>query len=127
MVDSWQIRTLEYSASHGAEFFIQAEHDNKLLGFVRMRYPSQILRPEIVPNSALIRELHVYGKTLGLGERSPDSIQHRGIGKQLMAEAEKKAKDDGKVKMVVIAGVGVREYYKKLGYELEGVYMVKNL
>ena len=30
-------------------------------------------------------------------------------------------------KISVISGVGVREYYRKLGYELEGSYMVKEL
>ena len=31
------------------------------------------------------------------------------------------------VKMAVISGVGTRHYYRRLGYELEGPYMVKAL
>jgi len=44
-----------------------------------------------------------------------------------MAEAEKIARKMKVKKMAVISGVGVREYYKKLGYHLEGTYMVKFL
>ncbi len=127
VAETWNIRVSEYTASHGREFFIQAEHNDRLLGFVRMRFPSQILRPEITKHSALIRELHVYGRTLALGERHTDSIQHRGIGKELMRRAEEIAKRHGKDKMLVISGVGVREYFRKIGYELEEVYMVKKL
>ena len=49
------------------------------------------------------------------------------FGKKLLAEAEKIAKENGYDKMVVISAVGVRGYYQKLGYELEGVYMVKKM
>ena len=44
-----------------------------------------------------------------------------------MEKAEAIAKNAGKEKMVVISGVGVREYYVKLGYKKEGHYMVKNI
>ncbi len=46
----------------------------------------------------------------------------------LMEEAERIARDEhGSTKMAVISGVGTRNYYSKLGYELEGPYMVKQL
>lgn len=46
----------------------------------------------------------------------------------LMEEAERIALEEhGVKKMAVIAGVGTRNYYRKLGYELEGVYMTKML
>ncbi|MEK6845789.1 MAG: tRNA uridine(34) 5-carboxymethylaminomethyl modification radical SAM/GNAT enzyme Elp3, partial [Nanoarchaeota archaeon] len=109
----------------GKEFFISAEDtDNDvLIGFVRLRFPSQFLRPEITSTSALIRELHVYGTATGIGDEG--SIQHRGWGRKLMQKAEEIAKKAGKDKMVVISGVGAREYYKKLGYKKEGAYMTK--
>ena len=44
----------------------------------------------------------------------------------LMEEAEKIAKlEHGSDKVAVISGVGTRHYYRKLGYELEGTFMVK--
>lgn len=46
----------------------------------------------------------------------------------LMEEAERIAREEhGSNKMAVISGVGTRHYYRKLGYEVEGPYMVKNL
>ncbi len=116
-----------YEASCGTEFFISlndAKHDF-ILGFCRLRFPSQCLREEITSRSALLRELHVYGVSAGLNTEG--NVQHKGLGKRLMLEAEKIANTHGKTKMVVLSGVGVREYYQKIGYEREGPYMVKNL
>ena len=76
---------------------------------------------------AMIRELHVYGQALKIGEKNENAHQHRGFGKWLIAEAEKIAREKGIKKISVISGVGVRGYYKKLGYELENEYMVKGL
>ena len=90
-----------------------------------MRFPSQSLRLEITSKSALIRELHVYGTATGIGDEG--NVQHHGLGKQLLHLAERLAKSKGKNKIVVISGVGVREYYRKLGYIGEGPYMVKNI
>jgi elongator complex protein 3 len=75
----------------------------------------------------MIRELHVYGKTLNLGEKSNASSQHHGLGKWLMGEAESICKKNKCKKISVISGVGVREYYKSLGYHLHGTYMEKEL
>jgi len=60
--------------------------------------------------------------------RNPSQFQHKGFGRLLMEEAEKIAREEhGSTKMAVISGVGTRGYYSKLGYHLEGVYMVKEL
>jgi elongator complex protein 3 len=80
----------------------------------------------IFNDEAIIRELHIYGQALKLGEVGKMG-QHTGLGKWLMSEAEKIAKDKKIKKLSVISGVGVREYYQKLGYHLENTYMVKKL
>lgn len=80
--------------------------------------------PEI-KNCAFIRELHVYGQLVKIGKKDVLASQHKGLGKQLMAAAEKIAKDHGFKKVAVISGVGVRGYYRKLGYRKVGTYMVK--
>ena len=98
-----------------------------MFGFCRLRFPSQLLRKEITPTSALIRELHVFSAAAQIGKKSDESFQHRGIGKNLLAKAEELAKQIGKDKIVVISGIGAREYFRKFGYELEEVYMVKSL
>ncbi|MBI2673251.1 tRNA uridine(34) 5-carboxymethylaminomethyl modification radical SAM/GNAT enzyme Elp3 [Candidatus Woesearchaeota archaeon] len=119
--------TEEYEASKGKEFFISIEDaERTLVGFCRLRFPSQFLRPEITKTSALIRELHVYGTATAIGEEG--NMQHKGYGKKLMKAAEDICKKNRRDKLVVISGIGVREYYsKKLGYKLEGPYMVKFL
>ena len=101
-------------------------------GFLRLRIdpnPGGNIIKEI-KNSALIREVHVYGNTLGVGSDRLSS-QHRGYGQYMMSVAEDIALANGYHKTSVIAGVGTREYYKnKCGYnigEIEGTYMVKNL
>ena len=71
--------------------------------------------------------MHVYGQALNIGEKSEKDSQHQGFGKWLMEKSEGIAKKAGYKKIAVISGVGVREYYKKLGYKLEGEYMVKEL
>ncbi len=122
-----EIRYQKYDASLGFEYFIFAEDvENKyVLGFCRLRLPSQELREEITRKSALVRELHVYGVAAGIGETG--DIQHKGIGKKLLERAEELAKHEGKNKVVVISGIGARPYYAKLGYKRQGPYMVKRI
>lgn len=122
-----QLIVREYEASGGKEFFISMEAEDKLLGFVRLRLPPRSLHSAITSTSALIRELHVYGQAVKIGSNENERTQHKGYGKRLMEKAEEIAKTNGKDKMIVISGVGVRGYYRKLGYELEGPYMVKNI
>jgi ELP3 family radical SAM enzyme/protein acetyltransferase len=100
-----------------------------LYGFLRLRIdpqPGGDFVPEIY-NCALIREVHVYGQSLGVGSSSAsESPQHRGYGRQLMATAEMLALAYGFRKTAVIAGVGTREYYKnKCDYYLDRHYMKK--
>ncbi len=125
--DPVSLKTVEYESSEGKDFFISlVDNKDKLLGFTRLRFVNDALREEFTENSAMIRELHVYGKAIAIGEDS-DKTQHRGFGKKLMNEAERLCKENNKDKLLVISGVGVRKYYEKLGYELEGPYMVKEL
>jgi len=118
-----------YEASNGEEAFVSFESKDSLFGFLRLRNPAKPFMKEISPRTALIRELHVYGKALPLGEKSAESSQHQGIGKELMVEAEQLAKEkfDAK-KIVIISGLGVKEYYSKnFGYKKEGPYMSKKI
>jgi elongator complex protein 3 len=120
-----EIRVINYEASGGQEFFISIEDKNHIYGFARMRFPANALRKEITKDTALIRELHVYGSATQIGKKG--EVQHQGMGKKLLAKAEEIAKQNDKNKIVVISGVGVRNYYKNLDYQKEGPYMVKNI
>lgn len=118
--------TETFEASGGREFFIAFEDaSGALLGFCRLRFPARSLRAEITPSSAIIRELHVYGTATGIGEEGV--VQHTGLGRKLVEEAERIAREANKDKMLVISGVGVREYYERLGYRHDGPYMGKEL
>ena len=126
-----RLETYEYEASGGIEWFLSVidPATRVLFGFLRMRFPSLTAhRPEIGENTAIIRELHVYGTELEIGSNPREyHSQHRGWGKKLMQEAEIIAKEHGYSEILVISGIGVREYYKKIGYHQKGPYVAKKL
>jgi ELP3 family radical SAM enzyme/protein acetyltransferase len=106
-----------------------------LYGLLRLRFnddPSAAAAvfPEL-DGCALIRELHVYGQLIASrpGEGKDERPQHRGVGTRLMRAAESIASERGYRKIAVIAGVGVRNFYRRLGYELtgDGQYLIKDL
>jgi elongator complex protein 3 len=122
----------DYVANGGWETFLAYEDPGQdiLIGLLRLRKPSAVaFRPEIRPGvggASVVRELHVYGSAVPVHDRDPSKFQHRGYGTLLMEEAERIAREEhGSGKVVVIAGVGTRHYYRKLGYELDGPYMSK--
>ncbi|KNE58293.1 elongator complex protein 3 [Allomyces macrogynus ATCC 38327] len=125
----------DYAANGGWETFLAYEDPAQdiLVGLLRLRKCSEegTFRPELrvdgVPQS-IVRELHVYGSVVPMHSRDPTRFQHQGFGTLLMEEAERIARDEhGSVKLAVIAGIGTRDYYRKLGYELDGPYMSKSL
>jgi elongator complex protein 3 len=111
----------EYQASNGKEIFLSFENkdQNKLYSLLRLR----INKKQI----AFIRELHTYGQQLSINTSSPLSPQHKGLGKKLIKEAEKIAKNNKVKEIKIISGIGVRGYYRKLGYRLENTYMIKKI
>ena len=78
-----------------------------------------------MPNTSIIRELHTYGQLTPLGKTG--AVQHRGLGKQLLSQAEKISQQKKYNYLTIIAGIGVRNYYRKLGYRLKNTYMVKKI
>lgn len=120
-----ELNIIKYDANNGTELFISIADKNKIVGFCRLRFPYKQLRKEFTKKTAIIRELHVYGETTSLGEKG--DIQHKGFGKILLKTAEEICKENNYNKLLVISGVGVREYYFKSKYKLEGPYMSKKL
>ncbi|ADO67425.1 putative ELP3 family histone acetyltransferase [Cafeteria roenbergensis virus] len=120
-----------YQGSGSTEYFVSFEDtkNNYLLGFIRLRIPPKTTCHYLseLNNSALIRELHVYGSMVPQGSKKT-LVQHRGFGQRLVKKAEEIALSCGYSKMAIISGVGVRKYYEnKLGYKLEGTFMTKEL
>lgn len=126
---SIHLKVMKYEASDGIEYFISYESsvNDALIGFLRLRIPSCALRPEL-KGAALVRELHVYGKIVPVRcKPGLDAWQHKGFGSSLLKHAEELSISEGCKKVVVISGVGVREYYYRHGYKKEGPYVAKYL
>uniref|UniRef100_A0A1A8PV00 Elongator complex protein 3 n=2 Tax=Nothobranchius TaxID=28779 RepID=A0A1A8PV00_9TELE len=121
----------DYVANGGWETFLSYEDPEQdiLIGLLRLRRCSpQSFRPELKGSVSIVRELHVYGSVVPVSSRDPSKFQHQGFGMMLMEEAERISRDEhGSRRLAVISGVGTRNYYRKLGYELDGPYMVKDL
>ena len=130
--DGWRIGEphlvrLDYEASGGKEIFLSYEDDEEtLFGLLRMR-----VKPLFQGNgnSAMVRELHVFGSEVPLGGRQAQAAQHKGLGGELLREAERIARDEfGAERLKILSGIGARDYFhSEFGYSLQGVYMVKDL
>jgi elongator complex protein 3 len=120
-----------YRASGGTEFFLALEdsQSDSLIGYLRLRIPSlNAHRSEIKGyDVALLRELHVYGLSINLGQKSQEAWQHRGVGKRLLTAAEEQALQSGCTRIVCTSGIGARQYYRRHGYQPDGPYMIKRL
>ena len=122
-----QEETLVYNCCGGKEHFLSTTAGEALIGFVRLRFPGQVFRAEL-EDAALVRELHVYGSMVPLGEAGTGfERQHRSYGKNLLSRAEKTAEDAGYRRVAIMAGIGVRPYYHRQGYERKGPYMIKDI
>lgn len=134
--DNTQLFIDEFRASAATEYYISVENRDRtqLYGHLRLRLRDDGGQSEdrsilpVLRGCALIRELHTYGKLIAVSQHNTgQATQHVGVGTQLMREAERIAAEHGFARTVVIAGVGVRRYYAKLGYHLEETYMVKDV
>ncbi|MCK5624323.1 tRNA uridine(34) 5-carboxymethylaminomethyl modification radical SAM/GNAT enzyme Elp3 [Candidatus Pacearchaeota archaeon] len=130
------LKITKYKASKGDEYFLEiVNKDYLLFGLLRLRIvtPNQVGLKEGVSSSkegnkkAIIREIHVYGQALKLGEKGKKLGQHSGLGKWLISEAENIVKNKNIKELSIISGIGVREYYRRLKYRLKDTYMVKKL
>ncbi len=121
-----------YNASQGIEHFISYETDDSktLFGFLRLREPSSsAFRKEVISQpTTIIRELHVYGRMVNLGETPQEfEWQHRGFGQKMIQMAEEISVERGYEKILVTSGLGVKDYYRKLGFIRDGPFMGKKL
>ena len=150
-IDQAIIFIRSYDASDGKEYFISFETPDTdyIYGFCRLRLSKNMghvknIKPRIhrqvkednceetinlfptINNTAMIRELHVYGN-MNPVDKHIAKTQHRGFGKRLIKVAETIAKINNYDQIAVISGIGVRNYYRKLGYYYNNTYMVKSL
>lgn len=122
---------LTYEAGGSQEHFLSfTTQDDRLAGFLRLSLPTggaPDLGLSDLVGAALIREVHVYGQSLEIGDEEQEAAQHQGLGTELVQRAETLAAAAGYERMAVISALGTRGYYAKLGYALGDTYMVKPL
>jgi elongator complex protein 3 len=128
--DQYSYLEEEFEASGGREVFGSYESATlgRIAGFVRMRFPSETAHRPEVKNSAIVRELRVYGRVVNVGARKRNAWQHRGLGAKMLGAMEARARSElGQGKILVTSAVGTRDYYRRLGYDRLGPYMAKRL
>jgi elongator complex protein 3 len=125
-LEDLSLRIDTYRTDATEEHFLSFETAaERIAGFLRLSFPDQSTPhplPELA-NQAMIREVHVYGPALDLGKESKGEAQHLGLGTQLIDKAKEMARDAGFKRLAVISAVGTREYYAKLGFDIDGLYM----
>ncbi|WP_297982662.1 tRNA uridine(34) 5-carboxymethylaminomethyl modification radical SAM/GNAT enzyme Elp3 [uncultured Methanobrevibacter sp.] len=129
-LDDYRLFEENYIATEGIEHFLSIEDENEetLAGFLRLRLPSEKAhREEITQNTSIVRELHVYGNMMKIGQKGQNIGQHTGFGERLLKRAEEISLDNNKEEILIISGIGARNYYRKFGYERKGPYMAKKL
>jgi len=132
-IDNVKINIDRYPASKGEEIFLSYEDKTKdaLIGLLRLRSPSEKAHRVELKNTRamLIRELHVFGPVVKVGKKAKDvQWQHRGWGENLINEAERISKEEYDAeKLIVLSGIGTRNYYRRFGFESVGPYMVKKI
>lgn len=126
------LQDVAYETTVSHEHFLQwVSPANEIAGFLRLSLPSPeyVSRqqcPPVHPGEAMIREVHVYGKVAQL-HGTGAGAQHLGLGRHLVEEACRIARDSSYRKINVISSVGTREYYRGLGFADNGLYQQKLL
>jgi len=138
-IEDLELEKLEYTTSVGKEVFLsyrtkktdKTDKSDKIVGFLRLSLPKKSLAKDHfideLQNAAVIREVHVYGRVVNVGAQKDQKAQHLGLGTQLVKLAEDLATKNKYPKIAVISAIGTRDYYRKLGFELEELYMSRTL
>jgi len=129
--DNIELECNYYHASEGEEIFISLIESNydALIGYLRLRDIINSHRYELSKNPCMIiRELKIVGRELPIGNKTKKAFQHKGYGKELISEAERICLEEfGKKFLFVLSGVGVKNYYRKIGFKDSGIYLYKKL
>jgi elongator complex protein 3 len=126
-----RMNDLRYAADGALERFISFDTpDDRLAGFLRLSLPVQDSPATGIPelkDTAMIREVHVYGQSLAVGAEKAGAPQHAGLGTALLRQAETVARQAGFVRLAVISAVGTRQYYLDRGYSRGDLYLLKSI
>ncbi|MBW4437043.1 MAG: tRNA uridine(34) 5-carboxymethylaminomethyl modification radical SAM/GNAT enzyme Elp3 [Pleurocapsa minor GSE-CHR-MK-17-07R] len=121
--------TVDYATSAGRELFLQMiAPDRTIAGFLRLSLPDPSAAPlhDTLAGAAIIREVHVYGQAVDIGEAGDGRAQHSGLGTRLIEQAVALARDAGYASVAVISAVGTREYYRSRGFHDAPLYQIRS-
>ncbi len=119
-------RETRYDAGVSEEVFLEAViEDDRIVGFLRLSLPRGEGVIDELRGAAIIREVHVYGAVVGIGERSAQGAQHAGLGRRFVERACSIAADAGYARVAVISAIGTRGYYRTLGFADGALYQVR--
>jgi elongator complex protein 3 len=129
-LDALELDEAWYTTAVGDEVFLQfIGEDRSIAGFLRLSLPNGTLPPlhDDLRDAAVIREVHVYGQSVEIGESAPGRAQHSGLGTQLIERAAALVSERGYGRLAVISAVGTRGYYAKRGFVDGTLYQVRAL
>jgi elongator complex protein 3 len=130
-VDRLRLEAEVFPAAGGEEHFLSlVTPDDRLAAYLRLWMPGPTSPdPGLADlrNTARLRELHVYGQSLEVGDAPAGAAQHVGLGTSLLRQAENRARDAGFPRLAVISALGTRGYYQRLGYHLGETYMLREV
>lgn len=119
---------LSYTTSCAEEIFLQYITVERLIaGFLRLSLPTEAPLIDELQGAAMIREVHVYGQSLQIGETAGGHAQHAGLGKQLIERAADLARERGYRRLAVISAIGTRDYYRQRGFTDGTLYQIREL
>ena len=123
--DELNIKQTKYETSVSTEYFLEyVTAKNKIAGFLRLSIPKIENYISDLKNAAIIREVHIYGQSIKIGQKDKGKAQHLGLGKNLILLSKKLTKENGFDKLAVISSIGTRVYYKKHGFEMKELYQL---
>ncbi len=123
-----RLQEIEYATAVGREVFLQFVTDNDhIVGFCRLSLPDRAVFIDEIADSAMIREVHVYGVVVAIGEQRPGKGQHLGLGRRLVERAAELAVAAGFDDLAVISSIGTRDYYRGLGFVDGALYQHRML
>ncbi len=126
------LKVQKYKTTISTEYFLSyVTKQNQIAGFLRLSIPNKTYQKKHfikeLQNASIIREIHVYGQVVPIGEEKKGKAQHLGLGKSLINKAQEVTKNENLKKLSVISAIGTREYYKSIDFDLNKLYMHKKI
>jgi elongator complex protein 3 len=120
--------TIYHPAYAEEHFLTYVTPQGRIAGYLRLSLPTpeapRLDMPDLA-GAAIVREVHIFGQALGVGQVAQGATQHSGLGRRLLERAEEIARAAGLPRLAVISATGTRRYYTARGFRMGELYMVK--